>query len=140
MTDPRSDEAFTREALRELPTIEPSADLLRRVRSIPIEHPRTSGWSWSWSHFWLPALGCAGALALGVFTGLETLGNPSGAGSDEQTATATELAATQFEATRWTAESEFDAYETAEDVESWLALAWGGEDDWETFDSEQVSP
>lgn len=30
---------------RDLPDVEPSAALLRRVRSIPLEHPRAPAWS-----------------------------------------------------------------------------------------------
>jgi hypothetical protein len=117
MTEP-DDDVFVVQSLRELPKVEPSAALLRRVAQIPISHPRREasvavwgGWQW--------ALGLLGAALLGISAGWLTIA-PSddlGPGLAENT-------------TEPKAELQDVDVEESE-LEGMLALAWGSEEqDW----------
>lgn len=68
-----------------LPPLEPSAALLRRVASVPLEHQRSSRlrWSWLWQPVAVALLAGLAGLFVGTFEQPETTGDVAVSGGEQ---------------------------------------------------------
>lgn len=114
------DRDFVANAFSTLSPVEPSAALMRKVATIPLEHARNEAQSfWPFKHLWQPSLGLACAGLLGFFSG----GYLSGTGpSDEPLLTQRELSV----AVQPTSDSD----DLGDDLDGLLALATASDLAW----------